>query len=187
MSVHETPVELLKLQAECLGIPFLSVKIPDSPTNEVWENRWLEAIAPFEAQGVAQVAYGDLFLKDIRAYREKMHERSALEPVFPIWKLDTQKMPLDFIEAGFEALIASVDLKKLPAERVGSSYNLDFLKSLPPSADPCGENGEFHTFVHHGPIFKKPVSFDKGKTRIKTFGGAHAFEIAYAELSLRIP
>ncbi len=185
-SLHETPVALLEKQAECLGLPLHVVRVPAAPTGEVWENLWLETLNGFKKQGVHEAAYGDLFLEDIRAYREKIHKKSPLLPVFPIWKLDTRQLAHDFIEAGFEALIASVDLKKLPESLVGQPFDRQFLKALPEGVDPCGENGEFHTFVHDGPIFQKPVPFRKGKTLLKSFGGkAHAFEIAYAELAVK--
>lgn len=157
ISVHGVRRKLLERQADSIGLPLREVLIPKDCPNEIYEDRLAAALREAKAQGIGHVAFGDLFLEDIRAYREKQMAALGLEPVFPVWGLDTAQLARDFIHLGFQALLVCVDTEALDSSFVGRPFDEDLLRDLPPGVDPCGENGEFHTFVHAGPIFREPV------------------------------
>jgi uncharacterized protein (TIGR00290 family) len=163
ISVHGVRRELLERQAESIGLPLRKVLIPKDCPNEIYEDRLAAALQEAKALGLHHVAFGDLFLEDIRAYREKQMAALGLTPVFPVWGLDTALLARDFIARGFQALLVCVDTEALDASFVGRSFDEDLLRDLPPGVDPCGENGEFHTFVHAGPIFREPVGIRLGR------------------------
>jgi len=163
VAMHAVRHELLERQARQAGLPLEIVKIPRVCTNEIYEAKFLEALRRAESQGVEAVAYGDLFLEDIRAYREKLHQATRLKTVFPLWLRPTAELAREMIRAGFKAIVTCVDPAKLSPDFAGRDFDLDFLAELPPGVDPCGENGEFHTFVYDGPIFRKPVRVAKGE------------------------
>lgn len=176
--MHEVPERLVTLQAASLRLPLARVELPRNPTNAEYEAGLAAALEPFAALGVRHVAFGDLFLTDIRAYRDALLRRLGFEPVYPLWHLDTRALAERFVSEGFRALTVCVDASRLGAEWAGRELDASFFAALPAGVDPCGENGEFHTFVYDGPGFTYPVRFERGATA--TRGGFH-----YAPLAAR--
>jgi uncharacterized protein (TIGR00290 family) len=163
ISMHGVRRELLAKQAEATGIPLVEVRIPPACVNEVYEARMTEAFASAPLASVEAVAFGDLFLEDVRAYREERLTASGRRGVFPLWGRDTGVLAREFIAAGFQAFIVTLDPRVLDASFAGRAYDEQLLAELPASVDPCGENGEFHTFVHAGPIFSEPIACETGE------------------------
>jgi uncharacterized protein (TIGR00290 family) len=163
ISIHGVRRELLERQAEAIGLPLRQVLIPKDCTNEIYEDRLAAALREIQREGIRHVAFGDLFLQDIRAYREKQMAALGLEPVFPVWGLDTDELARELIRLGFKATLVCVDTEALDPVFAGRSFDEDLLRDLPAGVDPCGENGEFHTFVHAGPIFREPVGIRLGR------------------------
>jgi uncharacterized protein (TIGR00290 family) len=164
VSMHAVRRELLHAQATAVGVPLVEVGIPAVCSNEVYEERMAAALAapPLDATGT--VAFADLFLADIRAYREERLATIGRTASFPVWGRDTAALAERFVAAGFEATLVCVDPSRLDRSFAGRSFNADLLRDLPAEVDPCGENGEFHTFVSAGPIFSAPVAFEHGET-----------------------
>jgi uncharacterized protein (TIGR00290 family) len=163
ISMHGVRRELLAAQAEALGLPLHEVFIPVGASNDAYEAAMAEGLAVHRKQGVETVAFGDLFLEDIRAYRDRMMAENGLTAVYPVWGRDTRTFLEDFIAAGFKAVLVCIDLAKLDASFAGRMIDADLLADLPASVDPCGENGEFHTFVFDGPNFAQPVGITIGE------------------------
>ncbi len=163
VSMHGVRRELIELQARALGLPLHAVELPDAPTNAEYEAHVERGFAPFQAQGVTHVVYGDLFLADIRAYRDAHLARLGLHGVYPLWGHNTAALIREFIDAGFRAVIACVDTTQLDASFAGRELDEAFLRDLPNEVDPCGENGEFHTFVYDGPLFSKGLAITVGE------------------------
>ena len=163
ISMHGVRSILLDNQSESLGLPIEKVFISKNSSNEEYENQMREKLRFFQHQGVSSVAFGDLFLEDIRKYREQNLSKVSMKGVFPLWKKNTQELALQFIELGFKAVIICVDSQNLDKKFVGRYFDRQFLSDLPANVDPCGENGEFHSFVFDGPIFKNPIDFKKGE------------------------
>lgn len=166
ISMHGVRNKLLERQAASLGLPLERVLLPKVAGNEVYEQRMREAMEAAKARGISRVAFGDLYLEDIRGYREKNLARVGMEALFPVWLRPTRQFAQDFIAAGFRTVVACVDTAQLDGSFVGRVIDRDFLADLPEGVDPCGENGEFHTFVFDGPNFAGPVRFELGETRI---------------------
>jgi uncharacterized protein (TIGR00290 family) len=162
IAMHGVRRELLRRQAESLRLPLHEVGIPPQCVNPIYEARMEEALRLFHNQGVRTVAFGDIFLEDLRAYREKNLARIGMTALFPLWKRDTRELIRYFQEQHFRAIAACVDSKVLNPSFAGRELDESFLRDLPPHADPCGENGEFHTFVFDGPIFQSPISVRTG-------------------------
>jgi uncharacterized protein (TIGR00290 family) len=166
ISHHGVREELLEAQADAIGIPLDKIYLPSGSagpcTNDVYEKIIGDAMARYCARGVTTVAFGDLFLEDLRAYREKNLARAAMKGLFPIWKRDTAQLAHDVIAMGFRAYLSCVAGKVGPGF-VGRSYDQDLLRDLPAGIDPCGEYGEFHSFVYDGPIFRRPVDVKVGE------------------------
>ena len=162
ISMHGVRRELLAHQAHALGIALVEVMIPPACSNEIYEQRIERAFATPELAGTDAVAYGDLFLEDVRAYRETRLAATGKRGLFPIWGLDTTKLAYDFIDAGFEATLICVDPTKLDPLFAGRAIDKQLLADLPTGVDLCGENGEFHTFVHAGPIFDTTIACTRG-------------------------
>jgi len=163
IAMHGVRRELLRRQAESLGLPLHEVSIPPQCVNSVYEARLEEALGLFYRQGVRKVAFGDIFLEDLRAYREKNLARIAMTALFPIWKRDTRELIRFFHQQRFRAVAACVDPKVLDPSFAGRELDESFFRDLPFDADPCGENGEFHSFVFDGPIFQSPVPVRTGE------------------------
>jgi uncharacterized protein (TIGR00290 family) len=163
ISMHGVRRELLLQQAESIGLPLHEVRIPPQCVNPIYEARMEQALRAHCDQGVRKVAFGDIFLEDLRAYREKNLARIGMTALFPIWKRDTRELIREFHANRFRAIAACIDPKILAPSFAGRELDDSFFRDLPPNADPCGENGEFHTFVFDGPIFRRPIPVRTGK------------------------
>ena len=163
VSMHGVRVALLEQQAAALALPLRLVYIPPNATNEVYESRMAEALGDFQRQGISEVAFGDLFLADIREYRERWLRRIGMRAIFPLWQRDTAQLAQSFIDQQFRAVITCVDARILDRSFAGRLYDRRLLRDLPAGVDPCGENGEFHTFVFDGPNFRRPVRVRPGE------------------------
>jgi uncharacterized protein (TIGR00290 family) len=163
ISMHGVRRELLLQQAESIGLPLHEVRIPPQCVNPIYEARMEHALRIFYDQGVRQVAFGDIFLEDLRAYRENNLARIGMTALFPIWKRDTHELIREFHANRFRAIAACIDPKILDSSFAGRELDNSFSRDLPPNADPCGENGEFHTFVFDGPIFRWPIPVRTGE------------------------
>ena len=162
VSMHSTRANLLYRQAEAVGLAFHTINLPDPCTNEQCAAIMGEFVFECAAKGTECIAFGDLFLEDVRQYREKQLKGTGIEPLFPLWRIPTAKLARWMLDAGLEAYVSSVDLKKLPASFVGRQWSTDLLKDLPVEIDPCGENGEMHTIVVGGPMFEKRIEVSVG-------------------------
>src|SRR5450759_4054481 len=163
ISMHGVRRELLERQAESLGLPLHAVLIPPHCINATYEARMKEALGEQLAQGVQRVAFGDIFLEDLRAYRERNLAQLGMAALFPIWKRDTRVRARECLRLGFRAIAVCVDPRVLDPSFAGRMLDESFFTDLPPGVDPCGENGEFHTFVFDGPVFRTPVRFAAGE------------------------
>ena len=163
VSMHGVRRSLLREQAASLGIGLAEVVVPPKSSNEVYERSMGREFDRQRAAGVRRVAFGDIFLEDLREYRERQLAECGLEAVFPIWGQPTDRLARSFIRDGYEAVAVCVSLSMLDASFAGRPFDAEFLADLPPDADPCGENGEFHTFVSAGPIFSRPVPVARGE------------------------
>ena len=164
ISMHGVRRELLQRQADSLHLPLHEVFIPPQCVNPIYEARMEEALLFFFEQGIRRVAFGDIFLEDLRIYREKNLARVAMRALFPIWKRDTRELIGEFHALHFRSVAVCIDSKVLDPSFAGRELNESFFADLPANVDPCGENGEFHTFVFDGPIFSRPVGFTLGET-----------------------
>ncbi len=162
ISMHGVRRELLERQAQSIGLPLHEVRIPPQCVNPIYEARMEEALRVHYAQGVRKVAFGDIFLEDLRVYREKNLARIGMTALFPIWKRDTRELIRLFHAQRFRAIAVCVDPKVLDRRFAGRELDESFFPDLPPGVDPCGENGEFHTFVFDGPIFRSPIPVRTG-------------------------
>ena len=163
IAMHGINKELILQQARAIGYPMIEVRIPQNCSNDQYESKMTEVLQQHRRSGIESVVFGDLFLEDIRAYREKFLNRIGMKGIFPLWKKDTIALAKQFIDDGFCAIIICVDTQTLSEEFAGREFDYDLLNSFPPHVDPCGENGEFHTFVYDGPIFKEPVKIVSGR------------------------
>jgi uncharacterized protein (TIGR00290 family) len=163
VAMHSTRRALVEAQAAAAGLPLFTVPLPWPCSNQHYESAMRTACDAAVAQGIEVMAFGDLFLEDIRRYREEKLIGTGLEPVFPVWGLDTRALAEEMIAGGLRARIVCVDPNKLPAEFAGRDFDADFLRDLPPDIDPCGENGEFHTAVYAGPMFREPIPIESGE------------------------
>jgi uncharacterized protein (TIGR00290 family) len=154
---HGVDAALLHAQAAAARVPLHEIAIPPAASNAGYEQRQRAAFAAPPLDAVTTVAFGDLFLEDLRAYREARMQEAGRAAAFPLWGRDTARLARTFVDAGFEAVVVSVDTDQAPACLLGRRYDRALLRDLPPSADPCGENGEFHTFVFAGPVFAHPL------------------------------
>lgn len=163
ISMHGIRRELLLEQANVLGYPLEEVVIPQNCTNDVYEQQMRQALEKYYREGIRIAVFGDLFLQDIRDYREERMARIGMHCLFPLWGKPAAALADQFIDLGFRAIVACVDTEVLNREFAGREYDKDFIKDLPADVDPCGENGEFHTFVFDGPIFSAPIRVHLGK------------------------
>lgn len=162
VAIHGVRVELLKQQAERLRLPIEIIELPYPCSNADYETIMGQFIKRAKGQAIEYFAFGDLFLEDIRNYREKQFKGSGIKPIFPIWGIPTDKLSRDMVSSGVRAVITCIDPKQIPEEFVGRVYDDDFLDALPDTVDPCGENGEFHSFAFSGPMFKEPIDIVVG-------------------------
>jgi len=163
ISMHGVRRSMLEKQVEAIGIPLSILSLPGEISMEDYDKLMREQMNGFITSGVTHSIFGDIFLEDLKKYREQRLEEVGLAGYFPLWKRDTRELIHEFLELGFKTLVVSVDGSKLDKSFAGRVLDESFLKDLPHNVDPCGENGEFHTFVFEGPIFKKPLTFTKGE------------------------
>ncbi|MDZ4864981.1 MAG: ATP-binding protein [Gemmatimonadota bacterium] len=177
ISIHGVRRSLLQAQAAAVEVPVVEAVLPASPENAVYETVFAEALARLrhEHTGLTRVAFGDLFLADLRAWREAQLARLGLTAHFPLWGIPTDRLAWELVARGFRSVVTTVDLARLPASFAGRAYDAALLADLPPDIDPCGENGEFHTFVTDGPCFRRPIAVKRGDTVIRD-------GVAYADL-----
>ena len=157
------PRAFVEAQAAALGLPLETVELPSPCPNEVYEERTGASWAALRGRGATEVVYGDLFLADIRAFRERALAATGLSARFPLWERPTAELAGEMLDRGVRAVVVCVDPARVPAELAGRSWDADLLRALPEGVDPCGENGEFHTFVHGGPIFSRPIAVVPGE------------------------
>jgi uncharacterized protein (TIGR00290 family) len=163
ISMHGVRRGLLLRQARAIGLPLHEVRIPPQCVNPVYEARMREALLSQKENGVRYVAFGDIFLQDLREYRERNLTLVEMSAIFPIWKRDTRELAQEFCAMGFRAVAVCIDSKKLSREYAGRELDESFFRDLPAGVDPCGENGEFHTFVYDGPIFSDAIAVERGE------------------------
>lgn len=163
VAMHAVREVLVEMQAEAAGVPLVKVPIPSPCSNEVYEQAMGEAMARARAEGVHHVVFGDLFLEDIRAYREKQLASCGMTPVFPLWLKQTHQLAGEMIAGGLSAYLTCVDPRKLDPSFAGRRFDGQLLRELPSSVDPCGENGEFHTFASAGPMFAHDIAVSVGE------------------------
>jgi uncharacterized protein (TIGR00290 family) len=164
VAMHGVRRSVVDAQARAAGLPLHVVHIPHPCPNDVYEAQMRTAIADAKAHGFTHAAFGDLFLEDIRRYREEKLAGTGIEPLFPVWDIPTRRLAEDMIDGGLRARLACVDTRRIDRAFAGREFNRALLSALPRSVDPCGENGEFHTCVYAGPMFRTPLALDSGAT-----------------------
>jgi uncharacterized protein (TIGR00290 family) len=164
VAMHGVRRELVEAQAEAAGLPLWKIPLPWPCSNEQYESAMSTVCAKAIDQGIQSVAFGDLFLEDVRQYREDRMRRAGLTPIFPLWKLDTAKLVREMLAGGLRSRVVCLDPKKLSPAFAGRDIDPSLLSELPPTVDPCGENGEFHSFVHAGPMFTRSIPIQTGET-----------------------
>ncbi len=164
VAMHAVRESLLEGQAEAVGLPLVKVPLPWPCPNAAYEAAMQQAIARACGEGVTHMVFGDLFLEDIRKYREEKLAGTGVTPLFPIWGLDTASLAREMVESGLRAYLTCVDPKKLDPSFAGRTFDANLLNDLPPGVDPCGENGEFHTYAFAGPMFREPIRVGLGET-----------------------
>lgn len=167
ISMHGVPESLLDAQAKALGLPLAKCRLPEPCDNAIYCSRFAATLTPWHAAGIHGIAFGDLFLGAIRIFREKQIQKLGFELVFPLWGEPTDRLAREFIATGHHAILTTVDAEQLDPAFLGRSYDEVLLQELPPTADPCGENGEFHSFVWGGPRFPQPLNFHPGRREVR--------------------
>lgn len=172
ISMHGVRRELLHAQAEALGLPLHEILIPESPDMEIYNQIMQDTLQPWVQKDVDHSIFGDIFLEDLRKYREDQMSRLGFKGLFPLWKRNTSELIREFVGLGFKTILVCVQSNKLPREFVGREIDMDFIKEVEsrfPEVDICGENGEFHTFVYDGPNFKNPLKIEFGEIVYKEY------------------
>ncbi|MBO6514971.1 MAG: adenine nucleotide alpha hydrolase [Bacteroidia bacterium] len=169
VSMHGLRIELLQRQSEALNIPLQLIELPEKPSMEVYDEIMSGAMSELNEQGFTHCGFGDIFLEDLRAYRENQLQKVGITASFPLWKQDTRQLINDFIQAGFKAVVVCLNASKLDNSFLGREIDEAFVKALPKGVDVCGEYGEFHTFCYDGPIFKNPVPFTLGEKTYREY------------------
>lgn len=169
VSMHGLREELLDAQAENIGVPLEKIEFPANVTMNDYNQKMLKKTSELKAQGLSNGIFGDIFLEDLRKYRDTKLQEVGITGVYPLWKQNTKDLLLEFLDLGFKTITVCVNAKLLGEEFVGRIIDRDFIKDLPKNIDICGENGEFHTFCYEGPIFKKPIEFEVGEKILKSY------------------
>ncbi len=185
VSMHGTSKELITRQAMSLGIHSRKLYLPVEMSMEVYNKHLLYEMKLMQAREINTAVFGDIFLEDLKEYREKQLSFVGMKAVFPLWKRDTKELISEFIDKGFKAIIVCVNAKKLDRSFIGRTIDKDFINDLPADVDVCGENGEYHSFVYDGPIFNKRINFELGETVIKQYtsvDGNHDSEFYFLDL-----
>ncbi len=163
ISMHGVRTELLWQQANAIGIPLKLIELPEQPDMDAYEKEMEKKVNEISKEGIHHTIFGDIFLEDLKKYREDKLRPLGIESVFPLWKIPTKELMKEFLELGFKAIIVCVNAKFLDQSFCGRIIDQSFVNDLPDNVDVCGENGEYHSFVFDGPIFKTPVPFEKGE------------------------
>lgn len=163
VSMHGLRKELLVAQTKAINIPASFIELPEMPNMDVYEQKMAQAILRLQNNGFTHAAFGDIFLEDLRQYRENQLAKAGIKTVFPIWKKDTKALLTEFLDLGFKTVVVCANSKYFNKDFVGTVIDKHFIDNLPKGVDPCGENGEFHTFCFDGPIFNAPIDFFVGK------------------------
>jgi uncharacterized protein (TIGR00290 family) len=169
VSMHGLRRSLMEQQVEAIGIPHTTIELPQEPTMDEYESKMKTVIAELKSEQFTTAAFGDIFLEDLKAYREKQLATVGIDTVFPIWKRETKELLHEFLDLGFKTIVVCTKSELLDESFAGRIIDHDFIKDLPSNVDPCGENGEFHTFCFDGPIFKKPISFELGEKTYREY------------------
>jgi len=164
VSMHGVRREMLELQAQALGLPLIKIPLPRDCSEEEYESRLMDILGQVKSDGIKRVVFGDIFLEWIKDYRERNLARVGMTPILPIWGRKTAELSRSFIRLGFKAVITCVDTRVMPRSFLGRVFDESFLAELPPGVDPDGENGEFHSFVFAGPIFRESIPYTLGRT-----------------------
>ncbi|MBI4706511.1 MAG: diphthine--ammonia ligase [Candidatus Omnitrophica bacterium] len=167
ISMHGVREILLEQQADSLGLPLEKIYITKKSSNEEYETKMRDTLIRYQSNGVFSVAFGDIFLEDLKKYREGNLLKIGMKGIFPVWKRNSFELANTFIDLGFKAVITCIDSKVLDKAFAGRNFDKQFLSELPPNVDPCGENGEFHSFVYEGPIFSKRILYEKGEVVLR--------------------
>jgi len=179
ISMHGVRKELLLQQATSIGLPLEMVMIPDEPSMNDYDNLMAEKLTKLKKTGIEFSVFGDIFLEDLKKYREQRLAEVGLKALFPIWKMDTREVVEQFIENGFKAVVVSANARLLDKSFAGRIIDKSFLADLPNNVDPCGENGEFHSFVFDGPVFSYPINFNIGETVLKEYKTSDKWDHAF--------
>jgi uncharacterized protein (TIGR00290 family) len=164
VSMHGVREELLESQAQSLGIPLVKCRLPDAASMQIYDARMMAVVARLKTEGIETAIFGDIFLEDLRAYREQKLAQSGIRAAFPLWKRNTRELIHEFVDLGFKAIVVCVNQRRLDKSFAGRFIDREFIKDYPDAADICGENGEYHSFVFDGPIFEQPIAFAVGET-----------------------
>lgn len=164
ISMHGVREKLLEQQASALGFPIRKMYIPQHCTHSIYQQLMVKELQKIKQNGIDTVVFGDIFLEDVRAYREKLAQESNIECIYPLWQVSTETLITAFMERGFKTITSCIDTEKLPPSFLGTVIDSHFVAELPDKVDPCGEHGEFHTFVYDGPVFKHAIRFSVGET-----------------------
>ena len=185
VAAHQVHKSCVAAQAKAMELPIQFITIPAFSTNEVYEHIILKHLSLLKKEGYTHAICGDIFLEEIKTYRKELHQKIGIECIFPLWGINTQALNKQIIDLGVKAIIASVDTKYLPAYYAGAEYDNEFIKNLPDNIDPCGENGEFHTFVYNAPLFQYRLEIKMGKTGEVNYSAdtPYASTMAYQEIS----
>lgn len=165
ISMHGVREELLDRQAEALGIPLIKMFVANEPTNDAYEKELNKTLSELKKSGIGRIVFGDIFLEDLKLYRDNILKAHDLTGLYPLWKKDTRAQINDFISLGFKTITCCINSSQLSKSWLGREIDRQFIDELPPDVDPCGENGEFHTFCFGGPIFNQPVEIIKGEEK----------------------
>jgi len=163
VSMHGVRVSLVEKQAQSIGIPLRLLSVPGTVSMETYDNLMRQSLEQFKNEGIKTTVFGDIFLEDLRKYREDQLAKIGMKGIFPIWKKSTTALVQEFMDLGFKSVVVCVNEKFLDKSFVGRTIDESFINDLPEGVDPCGENGEFHSFVYDGPIFKQPIAFKRGE------------------------
>ncbi len=169
VSMHGVRIDLIQQQSESLGIPLDMVHLPQAPTMQEYEAIFSKEVKQLQSEGFTHSAFGDIFLEDLRVYREQQLQTLGVQALFPLWKKSTKELMKEFIRLGFKAIVVCIKSSKLDPSFLGRELDESFIEDLPDDVDLCGENGEYHTFCYDGPIFKQAISFKKGERTFREY------------------
>jgi uncharacterized protein (TIGR00290 family) len=182
INLHHVPVDLIRAQAKSLGLPLYEVNVPHNADNKTYEYAHLEMLQKLKKEDISSLAFGDIFLDEIRKYREDMLKPTGIDVQFPLWHKDTKALANTFVSLGFKAIVVAVDQKKCGTGMAGRLLDKRFLNELPQNVDPCGEHGEFHSFVYDGPLFKRAIQYNKTAQRLIDYRPQADLEMLITEI-----